>query len=133
MLAPPEHKVGRSTVHSEVLLLESADPLAVLVLEPCAEDEQRIWEYLRAARIAFEPVIVRSLEEFSAALPQREFALVLSAFQLPAGDGLDALRSLRIANPDTPFILVSGTIEEVVAVECLRRGVNDYVLKDHLA
>ncbi|HEY2455867.1 MAG TPA: ATP-binding protein, partial [Candidatus Acidoferrum sp.] len=133
MIAQLEPKVPVSFSSSEVLLPEPADPLALLLLEPCFEDAQRILQEFRAVQIEIDPLIVRSLDEFRLALPQRQHAVVLSAFQLPAGNGLDALRLLRSTDKSTPFILVTGTIGDVAAVECLRQGVNDYVLKDHLA
>jgi diguanylate cyclase (GGDEF)-like protein/PAS domain S-box-containing protein len=63
-----------------------------------------------------------------------EFApdIVLSDFALPHFDGLSALRIVRRMRPDLPFIFVSGTIGEETAIESLRGGANDYVLKTNL-
>ena len=63
-----------------------------------------------------------------------EFApdIVVSDFALPQFDGLSALRIVRQLRPDLPFIFVSGTIGEETAIESLRSGANDYVLKTNL-
>jgi len=60
------------------------------------------------------------------------FDLILSDFSLPAYDGMAALSAAHQAQPETPFLFVSGTIGEEKAVESLRAGATDYVLKDHL-
>jgi DNA-binding response OmpR family regulator len=58
--------------------------------------------------------------------------IVVSDFALPQFDGLSALRVVRELRPDLPFIFLSGTIGEETAIESLRSGANDYVLKTNL-
>ena len=67
----------------------------------------------------------RGLEEFA---PD----LILSDFSLPLFDGLSALEIARARRPDTPYIFVSGTIGEERAIESIKRGATDYVLKSNL-
>lgn len=69
-------------------------------------------------------------EEFESALKQSGFDLVLSDYSIPDFDGLSALELARKHCPDKPFIFLSGTIGEERAVEALRRGAVDYVMKD---
>lgn len=69
---------------------------------------------------------------FEATLARLTPHLILSDFSLPSFDGLTALSLARVKTPDTPFIFLSGTIGEEVAVEALRNGAIDYVLKDRM-
>ena len=69
---------------------------------------------------------------FWAALEQGGVDLVISDYLLPQFDGLAALKLVRTRWPDLPFILVSGTLGEEQAVESLKGGATDYVLKDRL-
>ena len=106
--------------------------LKILLLEDVATDaELASCELQRAGidcttrRVETEDAFVRMLDEFR---PD----LILSDFTLPAFDGLTALDISRQKRPDTPFIFVSGTIGEERAIESLRRGAVDYVLKTNL-
>src|SRR5215831_8040863 len=67
------------------------------------------------------------------ALAEARPDLILSDFTLPGFDGLSALEVAREISPDTPFIFLSGTIGEESAIDALRRGAYDYVLKTNLA
>jgi signal transduction histidine kinase len=75
---------------------------------------------------------VETREDFLAELA-KEPDLILSDFSLPTFDGLQALKLLRERSLDTPFILVSGTLGEEAAVEAMRMGADDYLLKDRTA
>ncbi|MBI3563760.1 MAG: response regulator, partial [Elusimicrobia bacterium] len=108
------------------------EELRVLSLEDDADDAFLIrrWFAKSGLRHALRWVETRAgLErELAAFLPH----VVLSDYKLPAFDGLAALALVREQDPDLPFILVSGTIGEEKAVEALKSGATDYVLKDHL-
>lgn len=73
---------------------------------------------------------VATEEEYRAALERETFDLVLSDYSLPGFDGLKALAMARSRFPDTPFVFLSGTIGEERAVEALKGGATDYVIKD---
>lgn len=75
---------------------------------------------------------VQTRDEFLAALQRKELNLVLSDFSMPGFDGLSALTLVRQHRPDLPFIFLSGTIGEDYAVEALKHGATDYVLKDRM-
>ena len=70
---------------------------------------------------------------FMAALEKDSWDLVISDYSLPSFDGLKALRLIRETHGDMPFILFSGTIGEETAIECLKQGATDYVLKQRPA
>jgi signal transduction histidine kinase len=70
--------------------------------------------------------------QFEAALNEKTFDIILSDFSIPSYDGISALAAARSALPDVPFLFVSGTIGEERAVEGLKFGATDYVLKDRL-
>jgi PAS domain S-box-containing protein len=71
--------------------------------------------------------------DFVAALAGGEFDLVLADFTLPGFDGLHALEMVRQRFPDLPFIFVTGTMGEEVAIDTLKRGATDYILKSRLS
>jgi DNA-binding NtrC family response regulator len=76
---------------------------------------------------------VETRSEFLACLEGSSYDVVLADYSLPAFDGLTALGLLRERDPDLPFVLVSGTMGEEIAVESLKAGVTDYVLNDRLS
>jgi PAS domain S-box-containing protein len=76
-----------------------------------------------------EIVLADDRAGFEAALAPEKFDLILADYLLPTYNGLEALRVARAKCPETPFLLVSGTIGEQAAIESLRCGATDYVLK----
>jgi two-component system cell cycle sensor histidine kinase/response regulator CckA len=111
---------------------ESATRLRLLMLEHELHDAERTLLELRASGFDVECKRAQNKEEFLAALQERKFDAILADYRLPSWTGLEALKELRASGKDIPFLLVTGTIGEEAAVECLRQGVNDYILKDHL-
>jgi PAS domain S-box-containing protein len=108
-------------------------PLRILLLEDNDDDADLILRELRkegldftGRRVESEPDYRRQLQEF---VPD----LILSDYSLPNYDGLSALAVAREACPATPFIFVSGAMGEEIAVEALKCGAVDYVLKQRLA
>ncbi len=110
-----------------------SQPLRVLLIEHDQRDVDLCLETLR--RAGFDPVVrvVASKEELLQALRDTEFDVVISDFRLPEWTGMEALALLQQEGRDTPFLLVTGTLGDESAVECIKRGVTDYVLKDRLA
>ena len=107
-------------------------PLRVLHVEDSEGDSVLIMRELH--RGGFAPVCqrVESQAAFREALRTKDWDVVISDFSLPHYNGLMALADLRDGGKDIPFILVSGTIGEIGAVDAMRAGVQDYVLKDSL-
>lgn len=83
----------------------------------------------------FKAQLVRVEDQagFEAQLQAGGYDLIISDYKLPSFDGVRALEMARRIQPDWPFIFVSGTIGEEIAIEALRLGATDYVLKDRLS
>jgi len=108
-------------------------PLRVLILEDQPLDVELLCARLKAEGFEPEATCVSEGREFETALREKAFDVILSDYSLPQFDGLTALRIAREKIPDVPCILVSGTLGEEQAVECLKAGATDYVLKQRLA
>ena len=107
-------------------------PLRILHLEDDPNDAALIKCTLEAGGIPCSTACVQNQGDFVAALQDSAIDLVLSDFSLPAFDGLSAISIVRKGWPDLPVILVSGTLGEDVAIDSLKAGATDYVLKEHL-
>lgn len=107
--------------------------LRILILEDLPSDAELMVYELRGARIAQTYRRVAEREHFVAALAEECPDLILSDFHLPGFDGLEALTLAQSACPDVPFIFVSGAMGEEVAIDAVKRGATDYVLKDRLS
>lgn len=108
-------------------------PITILLLEDNPTDARLVSDTLAAAGLVMVIERVESRPAFEAALKRGNYALILSDYKLPAFDGLTALKLVREQRPDIPFILVSGTLGEEMAVDSLRAGATDYVLKHRLS
>ncbi|USI71436.1 response regulator [Sphingomonas morindae] len=104
----------------------------VLHLEDSSIDADLICEYLRQAGADCAVERVWTRDDFVAALHRGGWDLILADHQLPTFDGEAALEIARATAPEIPFIFVSGTLGEDVAVEALKRGATDYVVKQRL-
>jgi PAS domain S-box-containing protein len=103
--------------------------LRVLHLEDNEHDHILVAETLTADGLQCEFVLAKSKPEFLEALAAGNFDLIISDFSLPSYDGLTALSAAQATKAETPFVFFSGTIGEEVAVESLRQGASDYILK----
>jgi PAS domain S-box-containing protein len=108
-------------------------PLRVLHLEDDAQDAALVHETLAADGIACEVARVDTLPDFVAALENGGCNLILADYTLPAFDGISALKIAQARWAHTPFIFVSGTLDEEVAIEALKIGAKDYVFKTRLS
>jgi len=108
-------------------------PLRVLHLEDDVRDTELVQATLEGEGIQSELTRVESQQDFLAALKRESLDLILADYTLPSFDGLSALRIAQQHSPDVPFIFVSGTLGEDVAIEALKTGATDYVLKTRLA
>ena len=109
-----------------------AGPIKVLHLEDSELDHELAMAYLRRGGLEVSTRRIESRAEFEAAL-QEPWDVILSDYNLPGFSGLQALQMLRESALALPFILVSGEIGEDTAVEAMRNGASDYLLKANLA
>jgi PAS domain S-box-containing protein len=115
-----------------VSLARGGGPLRVLHLEDNAQDAELVHAVLARDGGSYRFVTAQTKAEFLSALAGETFDLILSDYALPDFDGITALRLVRDQHPNLPFILVSGTLGEEQAVECLKSGATDYILKTRL-
>jgi PAS domain S-box-containing protein len=107
-------------------------PINILIVEDVAADAELIQRELSRANILFTSRRVDTKEAFVRALHDFQPAVVLSDYNLPQFSGPDALRLLKETGSSVPFILVTGSLTEEVAVECMKDGAHDYILKTSL-
>jgi PAS domain S-box-containing protein len=108
-------------------------PLRILYLEDDPKDAELVQAMLGAEGVACEVTRVETRADFLASLEQDGFDLILADYSLPSFDGISALKLAVDKRPELPFIFVSGTMGEEVAIEALKIGATDYVLKTRLA
>ena len=106
--------------------------IRVLLVEDVPTEAEVTSRQLRRGGLTCEVLRVDTEEDFTAALPEFRPQVILSDFTLPRFSGLAALKLARKLADEIPFIFVSGTIGEEQAVEALRSGAVDYVLKSNL-
>lgn len=106
------------------------------MVEDSADDVRLIEHELKRAGILFQSIVVAGREEFEQKLAQFRPDVVLSDHCLPSFNSVEALKifkQLQLSlNLVAPFILVTGTVSEEFAVQCIKAGANDYILKDRL-
>ena len=110
----------------------AATQTRVLLVEDVEVEAELILHQLRRAALNVCWRRVETEAALRAALDDFRPAIVLSDYCLPQFDGMSALRVVREHAPHTPFVFVSGTIGEEVAIEALHRGASDYILKTNL-
>ena len=106
--------------------------LRILHLEDDPSDAELVRETLASEGIASEMMRVETEADFAAALGRGSIDLILADYTLPSFNGLSALKIAQKACPQVPFIFVSGTLGEEVAIEALKFGATDYVFKTRL-
>ena len=108
------------------------DSLRILLVEDMASDAEVELRELRRSGLTFDARTVETEADFRRELSSFEPDIILSDFSLPRFSGMSALTIARELWPEIPFIFVSGTIGEENAVDALRNGATDYVLKTNL-
>ncbi len=112
--------------------MERFKTLRILHLEDDPLDVELAGATLEDEGVGCEVTQVQTREDFEAALEESSFDLILADYSLPAFDGLSALKVAQEVRPEVPFVLVSGTLGEERAIEALKSGATDYVLKHRL-
>jgi two-component system cell cycle sensor histidine kinase/response regulator CckA len=108
-------------------------PLRLLYVDEEVGDVEIALRELKKSKLDFELETVATREEFARKLREKAFDIILSDYRLPGWTGLDAFALIKEYGLDIPFVLVTGTLGEELAVECIKHGVTDYLLKTQLA
>lgn len=122
-----------SSAPHRALRVQSSHPLRVLVVEDNPRDAELVARELSQGGWDVEWLRVDNEAAMTAALDTGTWDAVVSDYCMPHFDGLSALRVLRGKGLDLPFIIVSGTIGEDIAVAAMKAGAHDYLMKGHLA
>jgi PAS domain S-box-containing protein len=109
-----------------------ATRLKVLAVDDSEDDALLLAREFRKGGLDAEFTRLDTEAALRTALAQQHWDIVLCDFSMPHFNGMTALRVIREVAPDLPIIFVSGTVGEDVAVEAMRAGANDYLMKDHL-
>jgi DNA-binding NtrC family response regulator len=104
--------------------------LKILYLEDEPDFINLVKAFLEEAGMQPNISIVENKADFISALEREKFDLILADNLLPSCSGAQALEAAKLKSPETPFVLVSGTIREQEAIESLRQGATDYVFKN---
>jgi DNA-binding NarL/FixJ family response regulator len=107
--------------------------LRILILEDVKTDAELMKDELREAGTVFTTSCVKDKVSYLKALDEFSPDIILSDYSLPSFDGLSALKFAVRKCPDVPFIFVSGALGEETAIELLKQGATDYVLKSRLS
>ena len=107
-------------------------PLRVLHLEDSRVDAELVSELIASHGIVADIDQVETRDQFVAALERGGYDIILADYALPAFDGMAALELARAKLPDTPLLFVTGALKDDSAVETLRRGATDFIVKQRL-
>jgi len=111
----------------------TAQPLHLLIVDDDANDLELCIRSLTKSGFPFEANTAIARDEFLEKLRSAPVDVVLSDYRMKDWTGMDALAIVKEVRPDVPVILLTGTLGDELAVECIKLGVTDYVLKDQLA
>ncbi len=106
--------------------------LRVLIIEDEDDDEELILRHLAVAGYDLESYRVEDARSLSEALENPNWDVIIADYRLPQFDAMAALSIVKEKNLDIPFLIVSGTIGEQLAVSAMKAGAHDYIMKDNL-
>ncbi|MEG4218241.1 EAL domain-containing protein [Microcoleus sp. Pol14C6] len=115
-----------------LLKLVAESTLKLLIIEDMAEDMELIVLALEAGGVNFNYDTAETATECRKLLQNCKYDAVLSDYRLPGFNGLEVLKLMQELNHDIPLILITGSLGEEAAVECIKAGMTDYVLKGRL-
>jgi PAS domain S-box-containing protein len=107
-------------------------PLRVLIVEDSEDDAMLTIHQIEKGGYRTESEIVQTAEKLEACLREKAWDIILCDYKMPRFNGFEALRIVKQSGLDIPFIIISGTIGEETAVECMKAGADDYLMKGHL-
>ena len=103
--------------------------IRILHIDDSAADRELVCDVLEREHEGFKVVQTTSRQELEEQLAEGEFEVILSDFNILGFDGLDVIDLVREKHPDLPVIIVTGTGSETIAVEAMKKGAADYVIK----
>ncbi len=109
-----------------------SEELKILIVEDMPSDVELVVYELRKAGLSFVYRTLDTQDAYMEALTEFGPDIILSDYSMPRFDGMSALKILRERNVDIPFIVVTGSLNEETAVECMKAGATDYLIKEHL-
>ena len=112
--------------------METNQPIRILFVEDVPADVELAVRVLRQEELAFTFTRVETKAAFLKALEEFQPDLIISDYAMPAFDGMQVLKLLLERDLTLPFILLTGSLNEEIAVACMKAGASDYVLKDRL-
>ncbi|HEX5423182.1 MAG TPA: PAS domain S-box protein, partial [Candidatus Acidoferrales bacterium] len=112
---------------------DSEAPWQILVAEDNADDAELCMRALKKSGLALRVDMASTREVFASKLQTQPVDIVISDYRLGDWTAMDALKIVRESRPDVPFILVTGSLGDELAVECIKNGATDYVLKHQLS
>ncbi|HYL86680.1 MAG TPA: response regulator [Candidatus Angelobacter sp.] len=122
----------KTSTLEEIQAASTMEPLRVLILEDSRTAGEEMLLQLKGIGVAIEATLVEDQKQFRRALSEGDFAVVLSNYRLPNWTGLEALKELRECGKATPFLLVTGALGDEAAVECIKQGVDEYLLRENI-
>ena len=112
---------------------EEPRKLRVLLVEDNSADGELMLLALQKGGFDSEFEVVQTAAQFTDRIRRNKYEIILADYRLPGWNGMETVTILRREGLDIPVVLVSGALGELKAVECIKQGAADYVLKDHLA
>ncbi len=112
---------------------EGKRKIRVLVVEDSASDSELVLHALKQGGFAGKSEVVQTAAEFTDRIRTNKYDIVLADYRLPGWNGMETVTILRQEDLDIPVVLVSGAMGDLKAVECIKQGAADYVLKENLA
>ena len=108
------------------------NPMRILFVEDLPSDMELAEHELRRVSIPFTSLRVETREGYLKALEEFQPDLIISDYALPEFDGMQALKLWRQQHPALPFIILTGSMNEETAVDCMKAGATDYVIKERI-
>jgi PAS domain S-box-containing protein len=109
------------------------DSIKILFIEDVKSDAELIWHQIENEKIQFVKKLIETEEEYLEALASFNPDIIISDYSLPRFNGMQALIIKSEIAPSVPFILVTGSVNERVAVDCMKAGADDYIIKENLS
>jgi PAS domain S-box-containing protein len=106
--------------------------LKILFVEDVPSDVDLAVLELRKEKLKFDYITVSTRNDLLRALKEFSPDVIISDYMMPAFNGIQALKVIKEFNSEIPFILYTGSVNEETAVECLKAGAQDYVIKEHM-